>query len=107
MELPANSKIQNIFHVSRFKKVLRQHTTPCLTLPLLNDEGKLIMEPETVLDVQEKGLRNKSIPKYLVKWEGLPTKDTTCKGIEIFNHPNLKLLENKKSQEGRTVMPPP
>lgn len=92
-------------HVSRLKKVFGQHVTPCSELPPLDDEGKLILEPETILHVQEKTLRNKTIEEYLVKWKGLPTEDVTWEGAEIFDHPNLKLLEDKQSWEGRTIMP--
>lgn len=44
----------------------------------------------------ENRIRNKTIPNFLVKWKGLPIEDATSKGEEIFNNPNLKLLEDKK-----------
>lgn len=69
-------------------------------MPPLDDEGKLILEPETVLDVREKRLRNKVIPEYLVKWKNLPAEDATWEGVEIFQHPILRLLEDKQPSEG-------
>lgn len=87
--------------------MLGQYVTPFSELPPLDNEAKLNLEPEIVLDVQEKSLRNKTIFKYLVKWKDLPTKDATWQGVEIFNHPNSKLLEGKQSREGQIVMTPP
>jgi hypothetical protein len=40
----------------------------------------------------------------LVRWRGLPVKDATWEGEHILQHPGLMLLEDKQSQEGRTVM---
>jgi hypothetical protein len=65
LELPPGSRIHNIFHVSCLKKAIGQQIIPSKELPPLDDEGKLILEPETVLDVREKWLRNKIIQEYL------------------------------------------
>lgn len=65
LELPTNSRIHNVFHVSHLKKVLGQHITSCPKLPPLDDKGKLVLEPEGIIDMREKKLRNKVIPKYL------------------------------------------
>lgn len=106
LELPRNSKIQNTFHVACLKEALRQQINPSMELPPLDYEGKLILEPESVLDVREKRLRNKAIPKYLIKWKRLPPEDATWERIEIFEHPNLKLFEVKQLGDGSTMMNP-
>ena len=90
LQIPSTSWIHNIFHVSRLKKVLGQHITPCLDLPPLDDEGRLILEPETILRVGEKKLRNRTIEEYLIKWKGLQMEDTTWEGSQILDHPNLR-----------------
>lgn len=77
--------------------MLGQQVTPFVELRPLDDKGKLIVEPEAVLNMREKRLRNKTILKFLIKWKGLPVEDTTWEGEEIFNYPNLKLLEDKQS----------
>ena len=57
LELSVDSKVHNIFHVSHLKKALGHHVVPSIVLPPLDDEGKLILVPETILDVREKRLR--------------------------------------------------
>ncbi|XP_059068313.1 uncharacterized protein LOC131858861 [Cryptomeria japonica] len=89
IELQKNSKIHNVFHVSRLKKVLGQQVNPCIELPPLDDEGKLMLEPEVILDKRERSLRNRTILEYLVKWKNLPEEDATWVGEEIFSWPKV------------------
>ncbi|KAH9319600.1 hypothetical protein KI387_021369, partial [Taxus chinensis] len=60
IDLPEHSQIHNVFHVSCLKKALRQHNTP-IELATLDEEGKLILVPEAIVDVRERKLRNWSI----------------------------------------------
>ena len=46
LELPTDSRVHNVFHVSRLKKVLGQHVVPSAVLPPLDDEKKLVLVPE-------------------------------------------------------------
>lgn len=75
LEPPEHSRIHNVFHVSCLKRVLGHHIIPLAKWPPLNDEGKLILVPEAIIDVREKKLRNKSIMKYLVCWKDLTIGD--------------------------------
>jgi hypothetical protein len=104
LELPKGCKIHNVFHVSCLKKEVGQHVFISTKLPPLDEEGQLILIVEEVLDTREKKLRNKSIKEYLIKWKNLPIEDATWEGENILQHNGLQLLENKQSQEGRTVM---
>ena len=67
VEMPENSKIHNIFHVSRLKRVLGKHINPFVDLPPLDNEGKPVLEPKTILERRDRRLRNRTIPEYLVK----------------------------------------
>ena len=54
----------------------------------------------------ERKLRSRVIHEFLVKWKDLPIEDATWEGEQVLHHPNLKLLEDKQSWAGRTVMSP-
>ena len=106
LELPKESKIHNVFHVSSLKKTLGQHIAPSTELPPLDDEGLLVLIPEQILQVRERKLRNRVIREYLVKWKELSMEDATREGEQVLQHPSLHLLEDKQFQAGRTIMSP-
>jgi hypothetical protein len=70
----------------------------------LDEEGQLVLVPEEVLEVRERRLRNRVIQEYLIRWRDLPAEDAKWESDKILQHPNLQLLEDKQSREGRTVM---
>ena len=89
IEFPENSKIHNVFHVSRLKRILGKIIDPCSDLPPLDNERKLILEPEIILDRHEQRLRNQTIPEYLVKWKNLPREDASWVGEEVLSQSAL------------------
>ena len=106
LEQPKGSKIHNVFHVSCFKKVVGQQVTVSQELPPLDEEGQLATSPEEILKVRERNLRNRVIREYLVKWKDLHIEDATWEGEQVLQHLNLKLLEDKQSRAGITIMSP-
>ena len=84
LELPVESKIHNVFHVSNRKKTVGKHIAPSTKLPPLDDEGLLVLIPERILQVREKKLRNMVIREYLVKWKELPIEDATWEGEQVL-----------------------
>lgn len=106
MELPESNKIHNVFHVLHLKKALGQHVTSSLELPLLDEEGHLVLVPEEIIDTREKRLRNRVVKEYFVRWRDFPAEDATWESDQILQHPSLQLLEGKQFWEGRTIMSP-
>ena len=45
LELPKESKIHNVFHVSSLQKALGQQITPSSELPTFDGEGHLVLVP--------------------------------------------------------------
>lgn len=69
------------------------HQLPQTTLPILDDEGKLVLEPEGILSTRDKKLRSRVITEYLIKWKDLPIEEASWES-EAFRqqHPSLRML---------------
>ena len=89
LELPPESKIHNVFHVSNLKKVVGQQIVTSSELPPLDDEGQLVLIPECILEVREQKLRNKIIRDYLVQWKDLPIEEATWEAEQVLQHPTF------------------
>jgi hypothetical protein len=92
LELPQGSKIHNVFHVSCLKRALVQHVVANKELPPVDEEGRLILILEEVLDVREKQLRNRDIKEYLIKWKILPIEDATWESEQVLQPIDSGLL---------------
>ena len=77
LELPASSRVHLVFHVSCLKNVIGENISVQTILPELDEEGKIILEPEAVTEIRTRQLRNRSMSEYLIKWKNLPTEDYT------------------------------
>jgi hypothetical protein len=56
LELPPSSHVHPVFHVSFLKKVINDKIPVQTILPEINEEGKIILEPETILETRIKQL---------------------------------------------------
>ena len=79
LELPVASRLHPVFHVSCLKKVIGNKLPVQTILPELDEEGKIILEPEAVTETRTRQLRNRSISEYLIKWKKLTAGDSTWK----------------------------
>src|SRR5277367_2864096 len=77
LELPATSRLHPVFHVSCLKKVIGDNLPVQTIFPELDEEGKIILEPEAVTETRTQQLRNRSISEYLIKWKNLSVEDST------------------------------
>ena len=90
LELPASSRVHPIFHVSCLKKAIGENIPVQTIFPELDEEGKIILEPEAVTETRTRQLQNRSISEYLIKWKNLPTEDSTWEDDNfIQKHPEL------------------
>ena len=98
MKFPHKSRIHNVFHVSNFKKILGQHQTAQMTLPTLDEEGKLVLEPEVVIVIRERRLSSRIIKEYLIKWKNCPIEDASWETEKFYRqNPSLPCFEGKTS----------
>jgi hypothetical protein len=77
LELPTSSRVHPVFHVSCLKKVVGNKIPVQTILLELDEEGKIILDPEVVTETRIHQLRNRSISEYLIKWKNLPAEDST------------------------------
>ena len=100
LELPHESKIHNVFHVSNLKKTMGQHIAPSTELPSLDDEGLLILIPEWIIQTRERKLRNWVIREYLVQWKELPQRMPHGKVNRYCSIPICSCLRTSKLKGG-------
>jgi hypothetical protein len=93
LELFASSRVHPIFHVSYLKKVIGNKIPVQTILPELDEEGKIILDPEAITDTRIHQLSNRSISKYLIKWRKLLAEDSTWED-EYFIQKHLELLKH-------------
>ncbi|KAI3787982.1 hypothetical protein L2E82_00528 [Cichorium intybus] len=93
LELPPELKgIHDTFHVCYLKKYFGKKE---LTIPLeeirVETPNRLVEEPEAMLEVKTKKLRNKEIDLVLVKWKHSLGSDLTWKTLESMKkkYPNF------------------
>ena len=91
LELPATSRVHVVFHVSCLKKVIGDKNPIQTILPELDEEGKVILEPEKISVTRTKQLRNRVITEYLIKWKNLSVEDSTWED-DSFIQKHLQLI---------------
>ena len=52
LELPTSSQVHPFFHVSCLKKVISEKIPVQTIFPKLDEEGKIILEPEAVMETR-------------------------------------------------------
>eukprot|EP00253_Pinus_taeda_P019405 PITA_19405 len=72
-----------VFHVSCLKKVIGNNCRIQTSLPELDNEGSIWLQPEKVLDTRVKQLRGRMIKEVLVKWKGTSLEDATWEPATI------------------------
>jgi hypothetical protein len=54
----------------------------------MDEDGKIILEPKTILETWIKQLHNQIISKHLIKWKNMPIEDAMWEDeFFMLNHP--------------------
>ena len=69
-------------------------------LPPTDDEGKLVLQPEVIIDARERQLQNRTIREFLVRWKNFPDEDATWENKKILQHRSLQFLGDKQHSAG-------
>ena len=73
--------------------MLGKHQTVQTILPMLDDEGRVIWEPEAIIAIRERKLCSRTLKEYIVKWKNFPDEDASWETEQFRQqYPSLPLL---------------
>jgi hypothetical protein len=79
LQLPAGTKLHDVFHVNQLKRHLGPAAVPNPTLPLLTPDGKVKLAPLAILQYRQvernAGEYNIAVPQWLIHWENMSPAD--------------------------------
>ena len=84
LELPADSKVHPVFHVSLLKKKESSKVVVQSTLPITGDDGQFLVQPVAILQRQMIKKNNVAGVKVLVQWSNLPPEDATWEDYDFL-----------------------
>jgi hypothetical protein len=84
LSLPSTSKIHLVFHVSSLKKVVGHNYRVQNTLPELDEEGSLWIQPKEILNNHECHLCDHTIKEVLIKWKDTRLEEVTLEPVTIL-----------------------
>ena len=91
LDLLLEAKIHPVFHVSCLKLKLGQKVHPIPTLPPVDADGQVCVEPIKVLQTRSRSLRSREITEVLIQWTAVHQRmprGSHCIGFEC---PSLTL----------------
>uniref|UniRef100_A0ACD5VIT2 Uncharacterized protein n=1 Tax=Avena sativa TaxID=4498 RepID=A0ACD5VIT2_AVESA len=101
LQLPAGSRIHDVFHVGLLKAYRGEPPAAPPALPPTSD-GRLLPGPAKVLKAQQR----RGVWHLLVQWAGLSLEDATWEKLKEFRQqfPDIQLEDELFAQAGRDVM---
>jgi hypothetical protein len=105
LDLPANSKIHNVFHVSQLKDYTPDFTPVFTELPTIPSLDTVNTEPEGVLDHRLMKKGRTSVLQMLIKWSGLPPDAATWEDWDVLKtrYPAVLAWGQASSSPGGSV----
>lgn len=79
------------------KRHFLEHQSAQTTLPSLDDERRVILEPEGIISIREKKLRYRVIKEYLIKWKDLLEEEASWESTTSI----VTYAEDKASFQGK------
>ncbi|KAA8539774.1 hypothetical protein F0562_026466 [Nyssa sinensis] len=96
LKLPDGSKIHPIFHVSLLKQKVGESNNATLDLPLTDDDGTIVLEPDVILNTRWVKKGSRFVEESLIKWKRLPVDDATWEETAVIQDRYLNMnLEDK------------
>ena len=88
--------MHDVFHVSSLKNKLGLATHMQTEFPMLDNEGKLVLELECILEIKTITLRSISFNGYLIESRNLPDDEATWENEDFsLCHPSLPMLHGQ------------
>ncbi|CAA0811003.1 Unknown protein [Striga hermonthica] len=82
LELPVESQIHPVMHVSQLKMSLSDDHEAHTRLPTLNGDGQIIVQPRRALKYPRIKRPRRFHWEVLVEWEDLPAEEATWKNMQ-------------------------
>jgi hypothetical protein len=92
LDLPAASRIHNVFHVSQLKEYRADYTPVFTDLPKLPALDCVNTEPEAILDRRMTKRGNHANVQVLIKWKNLPDETATWEDWDALKTSFLAVL---------------
>lgn len=86
LDLPVESQIHLVFHVSLLKKKFDDFISPTSDLPPVNPMGHFMVAPMAILDCRMVKRNNQADVQLLVHWENMPASEATWEDYDSFVH---------------------
>jgi Chromo (CHRromatin Organisation MOdifier) domain len=104
LNLPPESLIHPVFHVSQLKKRVGSNTTVLTRLPLVGPEGKVRIILMAILNRRILKRNNQVAVEVLVQWANLPAEEASWEDYQslIEQFPEI-CLEDKTNLENRAL----
>ena len=83
LQLPDDSAIHPVFHISQLKAFHPDYTPVYKTLPTMTDLEATAAQPEKIIERRLVKKGNNAVPQVLITWTGLPHDSATWEDYHV------------------------